>query len=107
MKADFREKVDQIEEKLTSIERTCAIVRLFHLMFSFSEMLVMKSHNMSVADGQNINFKRVPLADGSDPVTRVGFIHTTLMELYSCVYFSIIFQLLIPQLISEVYLMII
>lgn len=30
MKTDFREKVNQIEEKLTSIERTCAIVRLFH-----------------------------------------------------------------------------
>lgn len=38
---------------------------------------------MSVADGQNINFKRVPFADGSDPVTSVGFIHTTLIEVYS------------------------
>jgi uncharacterized protein DUF1773 len=34
-------------------------------------MLAMKSYNMSAADGQNINFKRVPFPDGSDPVTEV------------------------------------
>ena len=73
LKTDFQEKVNQIEVKLTSIQRTGATVGGPLLIFStsFPDMLVMKSYNMSAADGQSINFKRVPFPDGSDPVTEV------------------------------------
>jgi hypothetical protein len=73
LKTELQEKVNRIEVKLNSIERTGAIVRgpLFIFSISFPDMLVMKSYNMSAADGQNINFKRVPFPDGSDPVTEV------------------------------------
>lgn len=75
LRTEFEEKGNRFDARLTSIERTCAIVRtscfILSVLVLTASFEIQKSHNMSVADGQNINFKRVPFADGSDPVVQV------------------------------------